>query len=273
MKFSVSMCVYGRDNPLWFTEAVEIILNQTEKPDDVVLVVDGPVPDALRAVISFYEQNPIFRVIRLSENVGHGNARQIGLNNCTYELVALMDADDISIPDRFEKQLKIFQEDPDISVVGGNITEFLDIPEKLVGVRAVETDDAAIKKDLQNRCPMNQVTVMFRKSHVEKVGGVIDWFCEEDYFLWIRLFLDDAVFANIPETLVNVRVGKDMYQRRGGWKYFFSEARLQKYMMDKHVIGFGTYLINVAKRFVVQILLPNRIRSWVFRKFARKAVN
>lgn len=272
MKFSVSMCVYGKDNPLWFSEAVESILNQTVKPDEVVLVVDGPVPDALQATISLYEQNPIFRVIRLPENVGHGNARRIGLNNCTYELVALMDADDISIPDRFEKQLKIFRENPEISVVGGNITEFLDTPENLVGVRAVETDDMAIKKDLQNRCPMNQVTVMFRKSHIEKVGGFINWFCEEDYYLWIRLFQNGAVFANIPEVLVNVRVGKDMYQRRGGWKYFASEARLQKYMLDKHVIGFGTYLVNIAKRFIVQLLLPNRLRSWVFQKFARKQI-
>lgn len=272
MKFSVSMCVYAKDHPVWFADAVESILNQTAKPDEVVLVVDGPVPGALDTVISEYEQNPIFCVIRLPENAGHGKARRIGLNHCRYELVALMDADDISAPDRFEKQLKLFQEHPEVSVVGGNITEFLEEPDAVVSARTVETTDDAIKRDMQKRCPMNQVTVMFRKSLVEKAGGFIDWYCEEDYYLWIRMFQDNALFANIAEYLVNVRVGKETYRRRGGWQYFSSEAKLQKYMLDNHVIGFGTCLTNVAKRFVVQMLLPNRLRSWAFRKFARKTV-
>ena len=95
-KFSVSMCVYGKDNPEWFRTAVDSILNQTRKPDEVVLVVDGPVPQVLDVVINHFEQNSIFKVIRLPENKGHGEARRVGLNNCSNELVALIDADDIS---------------------------------------------------------------------------------------------------------------------------------------------------------------------------------
>lgn len=272
-QFSVSMCVYGRDNPQWFRQAVDSVLNQTVKPSEVVLVVDGPIPEELNRVVAEFEKLPEFRVIRLPENVGHGNARRVGLENCSYELVALMDADDISAPNRFEMQLKLFREHPEVAVVGGNITEFADTPDSIVGARMVELTDAAIKADLRKRCPMNQVTVMFRKSRVEAVGGFIDWFCEEDYYLWLRLFLNGAVFCNTAEYLVNVRVGKEMYQRRGGWKYFASEAKLQKYMLDNQVIGFGTFLINVAKRLIVQVLLPNRIRSWVFQKFARKQVS
>ena len=119
---------------------------------------------------------------------------------------------------------------------------------------------------------MNQVTVMFRKSAVAAAGGYIDWFCEEDYYLWLRLMLDGATFANINLPLVNVRVGKEMYRRRGGMKYFKSEAKLQAWMLQHKVIGFGTYVVNVAKRLIVQVLLPNRLRSWVFQKFARKPV-
>ena len=106
MKFSVSMCVYWKDDPEWFKTAVDSILHQTCEPDEVVLVVDGPVPDELGTVINEYEKNPVFKVIRLAENQGHGNARRIGLENCTNELVALMDADDISVPERFAKQLE-----------------------------------------------------------------------------------------------------------------------------------------------------------------------
>ena len=122
------------------------------------------------------------------------------------------------------------------------------------------------------RCPMNQVTVMLRKSMVEQAGGFVDWFYEEDYYLWLRLMQNGAKFANLPDYLVNVRVGSEMYQRRGGKEYFISEARLQKYMLDHKIIGFGTYVVNVTKRLIVQMLLPNRVRSWVFQKFARKAV-
>ena len=271
-KFSVSMCVYGKDNPEWFRTAVESILNQTRKPDEVILVVDGPVPQELDNIINRFEQNSIFKVIRLPENKGHGEARRVGLSHCTNELVALMDADDISAEDRFEKQLALFESDPELTVVGGNITEFVGYPDNIVEARVVKSDDASIKEDMKRRCPMNQVTVMFKKSRVDSVGGYIDWYCEEDTYLWLRLFLDGAKFANLPDYLVNVRIGKEMYQRRGGTKYFLSEAKLQKYMLDNKVIGLDRFLVNVGERLVVQMLLPNKVRSWVFKKFARKTV-
>ncbi len=271
-KFSVSMCVYGKDNPEWFQTAVDSILNQTRKPNEVILVVDGPVPQELDNVINHFEQNSIFKVIRLPENKGHGEARRVGLSHCTNELVALMDADDISAADRFEKQLALFESDPELTIVGGNITEFVGAPDNIVEARVVKSDDASIKEDMKKRCPMNQVTVMFKKSRVDSVGGYIDWYCEEDTYLWLRLFLDGAKFANLPDYLVNVRIGKEMYQRRGGTKYFLSEAKLQKYMLDNKVIGFDRFLVNVGERLVVQVLLPNKVRSWVFKKFARKSV-
>lgn len=272
-KFSVAMCVYGGDNPEWFRTAVESVLNQMVLPDEIVLVVDGPVPEALEQVISGYEQQSVFKVIRLAENQGHGNARRTSLEHCSHELVALMDADDLSVPNRFERQLATFTKDPKVSIVGGNITEFCGEQSHVVGVRCVPQEDADIKTYMKVRCPMNQVTVMLKKSCVQAAGGYIDWFCNEDYYLWLRMHLAGMKFANVPEVLVNVRVGEDMYRRRGGWKYFQSEAKLQKYMLDHHVIGFGTYTMNVAKRLIVQVLLPNRLRGWVFQKFARSKQN
>jgi glycosyltransferase involved in cell wall biosynthesis len=272
-KFSVSMCVYGKDNPAWFETAVESILNQTAKPDEVVLVVDGPVPDALNQIIEKYEALDFFRIIRFAENQGHGNARRAGLEACTHELVALMDADDISRPERFEKQLARFCEDPALSIVGGNIAEFIDTPENAVGFRIVPNADEEIKAYMKKRCPFNQVTVMFKKNDVQAVGGYIDWFWEEDYYIWLRMYLGGQRFANVDGVLVDVRVGKEMYQRRGGMKYFKSEAKLQKFMRKNKIIGFGTYFMNVTKRLIVQILLPNRLRGWVFQKFARKSVD
>lgn len=266
------MCVYGKDDPAWFKTAVDSILEQTLKPDEVVLVVDGPVPQELDGVIRSYENVEGFKTVRLEVNRGHGDARRIGLENCQYEYVALMDADDISVPDRFEKQMAVISADPSLAVVGGNINEFIDNIENVVGSRVVPEKDADIKEYLRKRCPFNQVTVMFKKSAVEQAGGYIDWYCEEDYYLWLRLYLIDSKFANIPENLVNVRVGKEMYARRGGWKYFKSEAKLQKFMRQNRIIGLGRYLVNVTQRLIVQVLLPNKLRGWVFKKFAREKV-
>ena len=269
-KFSVAMCVYGGDHPEWFQAAVDSIFNQTVQPDEVVLVVDGPVPEELDAVICGFADRENFKVIRFAENQGHGNARRESLRHCSHELVALMDADDLSLPDRFEKQLEKFRMEPELDIVGGNIAEFLETPAQIVGKRLVPETDSQIKDYMKYRCPMNQVTVMFRKASVERAGGVVDWYCEEDYYLWLRMALAEMRFANLPDFLVHVRVGADMYRRRGGWKYFNSEAKLQQYMLDKHVIGVGTYLVNVGKRLIVQVLLPNRLRGWVFQTFARE---
>lgn len=269
IKFSVSMCVYGRDNARWFETAIESVLNQTLPPNEIVLVVDGPVPHDLNAVIFKLEENDIFKVIRLETNQGHGIARKTGLDNCTNELVAIMDADDICTRNRFEKQIEAFHDYPDSDIVGGMITEFIDTPDNVVGKRIVPLEDSEIKEYMQRRCPMNLVTVMFKKSSIEKVGGFIDWYCEEDYYLWLRMALANMKFRNVDDVLVNVRVGKEMYQRRGGVKYFKSEAKLQKYMLDNKIIGFPRYLISVTERLILQVLMPNKMRSFIFQKLAR----
>ncbi len=268
-KFSVSMCVYGKDNPEWFETAVESVLSQSVKPSEVVLVVDGPVPSKLDTVIRRYEKNSVFNIIRFSENQGHGNARRAGLEACTNEIVALMDADDICVPERFEQQLKILSNN-NVDIVGGNISEFISTTENVVAYRNVPLTDYEIKQYMKKRCPFNQMTVMFKKSSVQNAGGYIDWYCDEDYYLWLRMAQNGCKMMNTGTILVNARVGEDMYSRRGGNKYFRSEAKLQKYMLDKKIIGFGTYFVNVSKRFIVQVLLPNKIRGWVFKTFARE---
>lgn len=269
--FSVCMSVYKNDKPIDFLVAVRSIYNQTTAPNDIVLVVDGPVGDELKSAISELEQEiPVMNIIWLPTNQGHATARQTGLEAAKNELCAVMDADDVAVPNRFEMQLQAFEEYPDVTVVGGIINEFIRTTENVVGTRIVPEHDAEIKDYLKSRCPMNLVTVMLKKSDVMKVGGYLDWYCEEDYYLWIRLSLAGYKFYNIQENLVDVRVGEEMYQRRGGWKYFKSEAKLQHYMWKHSVIGGCRYLYNVAIRFAVQVAMPNSLRGWVFRTFARK---
>ena len=271
--FSVAMSVYKNDSAEYFDIAMQSITEkQTAMPDEVVLVVDGPIGNEIDSVIEKYSSKyEGLKVVRLSENGGLGNALKIAVENCTNELVARMDSDDIAAPDRFEAQLAQM-EASDVDLCGGFITEFIDEPDNIVSQRDVPLTDGEIKEYMKKRCPFNHMTVMFKKSKVMEVGNYQHWHYNEDYYLWIRMQEAGCKFANTDKVLVNMRVGKEMYQRRGGWKYFKSEKSLQKYMKKHKLIGFGTYFMNVAKRFIVQVLLPNRLRGWVFKKFARKKV-
>lgn len=272
--FSVAMSVYKNDNAIHFERALDSITElQTVKPSEIVLVVDGPIGDELNAVITKYEKKyDFFKAIRLTENKGLGNALKVAVENCNYELIARMDSDDVAVSDRFEQQLRYFADGSECDMVGGDVTEFIDSEDNLVGKRSVPTNHGEIIEYMKSRCAFNHPTVMFKKSVVLGVGGYIDWFWNEDYYLWIRMQLGGARFANTGTTLVNMRSGRDMYSRRGGKRYFDSEKKLQKFMLEKKMIGRVTYFKNVLKRFIVQCCLPNRLRGWVFRKFARKKV-
>lgn len=175
----------------------------------------------------------LIKVIWLPENKGLGNALRVAVLECQNELIARMDSDDIAIADRFEKQIRFFSADESLAICGGQIEEFIDDIKNIVGKRVVPETDSELKEYSKRRCPFNHMTVVFRKSAVCEVGNYQDWFWNEDYYLWIRMALAQMKFANLPDTLVYVRVGKDMYSRRGGKKYFKSEVELQRFLLQK----------------------------------------
>ncbi len=271
LPFSIAISVYQKDNAVFFDRALQsIIEKQTVKPNEIVLVCDGPLTDRLDSIIEKYRKlYPIFKVLRLKRNKGLGNALRLAVENASNELIARMDSDDVAVSDRFEQQLKYFSEHPNVDIVGGDITEFIGEELNIVGKRTVPCEDSQIREYMKTRCAFNHVSVMYKKTAVQAAGGYKDWFWNEDYYLWIRMQLNKAAFANTGTVLVNVRVGEEMYQRRGGKKYFESEYALQKLMLDNKMISFPTFIGNVGKRVIIQRLLPNKLRGWVFRKFAR----
>lgn len=270
--FSVLMSVYKNDNPADFKLAVESIsINQTRKPDEIIIVVDGPIPyDLNYELTNLTERIPQIRTIFLKVNKGLGNALRIGIENASNEIVARMDSDDISARDRFEREIEYLEENPDCAMVGSQISEFIGSTENVVGKREVPCSNKDIHEWMKKRCPFNHMTVAFRRSKVLEVGNYIDWHFNEDYYLWIRMAEKGFILSNLPEVLVNVRVGEQMYARRGGWKYFKSEKGLQDYMLKKGLIGYGRYAFNVGVRFGVQVMMPNFIRAFVFKKIFRK---
>lgn len=269
--FTVCMSVYKKDHPHYFKCAVDSIVNQSIPPAQIVLVVDGPVSEKLDEVIINYDTNlDYLKVIRLQDNMGRAVSRQIGIENADYELIAIMDSDDISLSDRFEKQLKEFRTDQSIDVVGGQITEFIGDVNNIVGKREVPIEYAHIKKYIKLRNPMNFVTVMMKKSAVMKAGGYKGYFGEEDYFLWVRMLMNDCVFKNLTDNLVNVRVGKEMYSRRGGIDFYKRDIRLQRYIYGCGLITFSLYLYSIVLRFFVEVIFSNSMRGWFYRNFLRR---
>lgn len=271
-KFSVLISVYKNDKPEDFRTAVESIsIHQTVKPSEIVIIVDGPVPAELEQTIKELEKEiPYIRVEWCKVNQGLGLALQKGMLLCSNEIVARMDADDISLPYRFEHQLRQFEEDQELSVAGGHITEFIDSPDNIVSSRRVPIGDQNIRNYMKKRDGLNHMTVMFKKSEVIKAGNYQDWFWNEDSYLWLRMYVAGCKFGNLDEVLVNVRVGREMYARRGGWKYFKSEAGLQKLRLKNHIIGLPRYCMNLTIHFIVKILMPNKVRAFIFQKLFRK---
>lgn len=261
------MSLYKKEHPEYLRLALDSMINQTVKPDEIVLVEDGPLTDKLYAVVDDYKD--YLTVVVNEKNMGLGLALNKGVGVCRNNLVARMDTDDIAELNRCEKQLQYFAFHPETTILGGQIEEFITDTKNVVGKRIVPETDEELKNYMKKRCPFNHMTVMFKKADIIKAGNYQDWFWNEDYYLWIRLALDGFVFANLSETLVHTRVGADMYQRRGGDKYFKSEIGIQKLMLKKKMIGRGTYIMNCGKRLIVEKLMPNKIRGWVFQKFAR----
>ncbi len=270
-KYSVLMSLYGRERSDFLRLALDSMMGQTIPPDEIVLVEDGPLPDALHEIIrECSDRNPgLFTILVNPSNLGLGLSLRKGVEACKNELIARMDTDDIAFPDRCKKQLLYFVSHPVTAILGGQIQEFVDSPDSPVGRRQVPESDADLKQFMRKRCPFNHMTVMFKKSDVLAAGNYRDWFWNEDYDLWIRLALRGCTFANLPDVLVSTRVGRDMYSRRGGLKYFVSECRIQMFMKSNRLVSWPLFLANCLKRFIVELLLPSRLRSWVFQTFAR----
>lgn len=271
--FSVVTSVYRSDKPMFVRMALDsMLVEQTLKPSEIVLIQDGPVTADLDGLLSEYETeySDVMHIIRLEKNGGLGNALKIGVENAKYSMVARMDSDDICLPNRFEIQVAYMESHPEVDIVGGQITEFIDFPENIIGRREVPLDNEGIYRFMKSRCAFNHMTVMFRKAAVLKAGNYKDWFWNEDYYLWLRMMMSNCKFANVPEVLVNVRSGADQYARRGGRKYYESEKGIKRLQLENKMISKTEYFYFVAQRYVIQILMPNWLRGWIFRTLARK---
>lgn len=269
-QYSVLMSVYHKEKPDYLRQSMQSIYGQTVPTDDFVLVCNGPLTPELDKTIA--EMQALFgerlHTLRLLENQGLGRALNAGIKACRHELVARMDSDDISRPDRCERQLKAFADHPELSLVSGTVEEFSDSIEHVYASRRVPAHQAEILAFAKQRNPFNHPCIMYKKSHVEAAGGYQDFFLLEDYYLWIRMLQQGMQGQNIQEPLLWMRGGSAMYKRRGGWKYVKSQYALLRYMYATGFIGLVDFLSSVFARAGAAII-PNGLRELLFQQLMR----
>lgn len=260
MKFSVLMSIYNKEKTEYFNRAMQSIwYEQSVKPDEIVLVQDGPLSQKLLKTIRIWKENigDIFIILALEKNVGLGDALNAGIEKCSYNLVARMDTDDIALPDRFEKQINLFKKSS-IDICGSWVSEFDQDESEIISYRRVPETNENILKFSRTRSPMNHPSVMYKKSAVIASDGYKEIMWLEDYYLWARMIMNGARFYNIQEPLVHMRVGAGQLVRRSGLKYANEELAFQKELLHIGFLKRWQFVRNIIIRIPVR-LLPKKL--------------
>ena len=269
-KYSVLMSIYLREKPEYLKASAMSMLNQTVPPDEFVIVCDGPLTEELEAVVAqlVADYPDIMCIHRLPENVGIGAAANAGLQVCRNELIAKMDADDISVPNRCQMQLARFAQKPELAIIGGNIDEFSTDPDHPDTRRVVPAGYEELLRFARRRQPFNNMTVMYKKSAVLAVGGYRNFRRSEDYDLYARLLHGGYYAENLPEVVVKARVNADAQARRASLGTFRGcvHSRWSAYKMGFISLGDWAYCSLGA---LTLWLVPARLQRWIYSKFLR----
>lgn len=266
--FSVLLSVYHKEYPNYLRESLDSVLCQTLPPDEVVIVKDGPLTDELEAVLAdFATRYPIIKIVPLEENGGLGKALNEGIQHCSYDIVARMDTDDISKPERFEKQIMFMAEHPEVDVCSAWIEEFEGSTDNVLSIKKLPETHDEIMHYAKYRAPINHPVSMYRKAAVLKAGGYSGF--PEDYYLWVKMLMGGARFYNIQESLLYFRFSEELIQRRGGWWYAKADIRSQ---IDFYKMGFLSLpllVYNLMIRVTVR-LTPTSLRTFIYKRLLRK---
>ena len=269
-KFSVLIATYEGDDPDDLERAIRSVIDQTVRPDEVVVVEDGPVTPELDEILDALtaECPDLLRRTSLSHNRGLGAALNHGVEACSHEWVARMDSDDVAVTDRFERQLEYISEYPETDVVGGYIGEFTEGPDKVDRVREVPLTHEEIEKKGRFRCPLNHPSVMFRRQAVIDAGNYREYRSMQDYELWMRMISQGYTLGNVPEVLVRCHAGENLYTRRGGVEYVRTEFTIQRELFRHGALSLPVFIFNLGTRLPIRVL-PSRVRGFIYKTVLR----
>lgn len=265
----VLMSVYKNDNPAHLRLSVDSIFNQSYQDFLLLIGVDGVIGGDLADTLRYYEGNPKVKIFWFAENRGLTAV----LNNLLEEgkqihpvYYARMDADDISYTDRFEKQVKYLNENPELDVIGGAIEE-------------MEYDGTLNGKVIQyplthqecfvffaTRNPLAHPAVMFRASFFDKVASYnASYKKNQDTELWYRAFKAGCKFGNLKDVVLTFRVSKDMYKRRGGTRFAKEVLKLRKEINKG--LGYGLKATLFGYAYYVMAISPGWVKKFAYRVF------
>lgn len=266
-KFSVLISVYYKETPEYLDQCIESIWShQTLKPNEIILVQDGPLSEDLTKTIEKWSSiiKDKLKIVNLPINSGLAKALNFGLEFCSNELIARMDSDDIALPDRFEKQVCYMTKNPDIAVSSGQIEEWDNELINKFSLRTLPTSPSGCEKFAKSRSPINHPCSIFRKSIIKSLGGYPTIY-PEDYALWGTVLNNNYQISNLPEILLKMRVGNAFSERRG-FEFLKGEIYLFRYFLKIGFINKRQYIKNIITRSIVR-LSPKKIKLFIYRNF------
>lgn len=268
--YSVLLSVYKSEHSDWLAFALDSMFAQTVPPAEVLLVQDGPLTSKLYETIEIYKHRypTVFKTFSLPRNMGLGLALRHGVLACQYEYIARMDTDDYSAPSRIEEEFDAMFE-KNVDMVGCIIDEFIDDPQNVVSHRFLPETHDAIYRFAKKRTPIAHPSVLFKKSLLIKCGNYEDYFLAEDFAIFVNLLRIGAKGYNIQKTLVSMRVSKDFYNRRGGFRYLKAMLDFNRNLLRIGWVSYKDFFVRSSMNCIV-CLMPNTLRNFVYRRFLRK---
>ena len=265
------MSVYKKEKPNFLKKSIESMLEQTRKPDEFIIIEDGPLNKSLYEVIDDFKNkhNKLFHIIRLEKNVGLGIALAVGVKNAKYDYIARMDSDDISIKTRIEKEINEFIKDDTLTLVGSNVDEFDGKINNIISHVVLPEEHNKILEFNKKRAPFRHPSIIFKKQDILNVGNYRDYKFFEDYDLYNRIIYKGYKCKNIQEPLVYMRTSSDFYKRRSGIKYAITMAKFRWEQYRMRVTNLFEFIIYTSGHFLVCIM-PNSLRKIIYKKLLRK---
>lgn len=270
-RFTVLMAVYHKDDPDQFDRALASVFANSLAPDAVLIVADGPLTEALDAVLARHQaQEPTLKLHRLARNKGLAMALNEGLERIETEWVARADSDDLNRPDRFAKQATaLAAADGTLDLLGCAVQE-IDPDGTPLAVRRTVSGHDTIRRFAARRNPFNHMTVWYRAALARQVGGYPNIHLKEDYALWASMMRAGARCENLPEVLVDAVTGEEMYRRRGGLKYAVAEIRLQRHLRSVGLKSAVQATFDGLARAAV-FLMPAALRAFIYKHALRES--
>lgn len=270
-EFSVLMSVYKKEKPSYFDTALKSVLEQTVAPTEIILVEDGPLTPELDSIVSKYKSIWLdkFKIVKSLKSEGLGSALRKGSEFVTTPWIARMDTDDICVNNRFELQLQEVLKHPDYAVIGGQIDEFSENLNNIIGYRKVPINEKKILPYAKYRNPFNHVTVLINKDKLITVGGYETCYKMEDYNLWIKFLKSKMKMKNLDKVLVHVRTNTSMFKRRGDLKFLSNYITVKNKWRKE---GIGNYYSLMVSSFamIINTVIPAGLRKFIYNNYLHK---